>query len=130
LRDASKVISVHEDELPSSVERFFGEWKVRGKELEKAQEGISEGFAYRLIAEAKAKKEKLVRVQVDFDSRLVEKIALQISAEPGFSAIVWNKAGFITVACNAASGKNAIELLKAEKAVGGGSKEFARGKKK
>jgi len=130
LRDAAAKISVHAEELPSAVERFFGEWKTRGKELEKAQEGIAEGLAYRLVAQAKEKHEKIVKTQVNFDAKLVEKIALQISREPGFSAIVWNRDGFITVACNPQSGKNAIELLKAENAVGGGSKDFARGKRK
>ncbi len=52
LADSAKTLSVPPEQLPSSVERFFGEWKDLKKENEKLKEEIARARVYRLLGGA------------------------------------------------------------------------------
>ncbi|MEM4255417.1 MAG: alanine--tRNA ligase [Candidatus Norongarragalinales archaeon] len=123
LQDAADVLSVHLDELPSTVQRFFEEWKAQKKEIEDLWEKNAENYAREFSLKDKTSQE------LNAPQRLLEKIALKtIELNPRASVVVWNKEGFIAAASGAQSGENAVELLKAKGAKGGGDKAFARGK--
>ncbi len=124
LEKTTELLAVSKDQLPSAVEKMIVEWKAARKELEKVREELVEANAVEL---AKTAKKDLVEAKVDYSPALCEKLALQIASQKGLTAIISNKEGFIVVATNAESGKNAVELLK-ERGVGGGNEKFARGK--
>jgi len=128
LEKTSKVLNVTREKLPQTVERFFEEWKERGKKIEKLQELLAENLAYRLLSEAKQKGQKRIETSVPLETSLVEKLVLTLSKEAGVTAIVRGEAGFVAVACNSSSPDSALEVLKGLGAKGGGSKDFARGK--
>jgi len=123
LQNAASVLSVHLDELPSTVERFFQEWKAQKKEIEELWAKNAENYAREFSSKTKTSQE------LNAPQRLLEKIALKtIELNPHTSVVVWNKGGLIAAAAGAQSGGNAVELLKAKGAKGGGDKSFARGK--
>ncbi|MFH1750261.1 MAG: alanine--tRNA ligase [Candidatus Micrarchaeota archaeon] len=133
LKNASGELSVQEDQLPNTVKRFFDEWKERGKQLERAHADIAESTVKKLIHEAKEKAGKLeekgpISAELGLSLPLLEKVALEVAKVDGLAIIVWNKEGFVAAAVNAKSGLDALELLKAKGAKGGGNKNFARGK--
>ncbi len=128
LKNASSELKVTEEHLPSTVKRFFGEWKERGKQLEKAHEGIAEASVHKLIREAKEEKKELVSAELNLSPPLLEKVALEIAKHEGFAAVIWNRDGFVVAACNKGSKADALELLKEKGAKGGGNMNFARGK--
>ncbi len=51
LSEATEVLRVEEGELPSAVERFFSEWKQRGKEIESLEESLSRVLSSKLESE-------------------------------------------------------------------------------
>ncbi|MBI5636095.1 alanine--tRNA ligase [Candidatus Micrarchaeota archaeon] len=126
LEKTTELLAVSKDQLPNAVEKMIAEWKAARKELEKAREELVDAHAVKL---AKQAKNGLVEAKVDYSSALCEKLALKIAEGDKLCAVVSNSDGFVVVACNEASGKNAVELLKA-RGVGGGSEKFARGKLK
>lgn len=128
LEKAAATLSVPREQLPAAVERFFEEWKDRGKQVEKLQEILADNLAYRLIGEAKAKGETRVETSAPLDAKLAEKVALTVAKQQGLTAIVRANEGFVVVACHPRSPESAVEVLKGLGAKGGGSKDFARGK--
>ncbi len=128
LKGAAKAINVGMKELIPTIKRFFNEWKERGKKLERAYDYIAELLSASIIKEAKEKRVRAVEMEIEGDNKLVEKVALGISKEPKFIAVVWNKNKFIAVACNSKSGEDARIIIK-RFGKGGGSREFARGRK-
>jgi alanyl-tRNA synthetase len=133
LKNASGELSVQEEQLPSTVKRFFDEWKERGKMLEKAHMELSEATVQKIVHEAKEKfrdlkEKKLVSVELNLSLPLLEKVALEVARVDGLAIIVWNKEGFVVAATNQKSMLDALQLLKEKGAKGGGNKNFARGK--
>jgi len=52
LTDSAKILSVPPEQLPASVERFFGEWKDLKKENERLKEELARARVYKLLGEA------------------------------------------------------------------------------
>jgi alanyl-tRNA synthetase len=52
LNDSAKILSVPPEQLPTSVERFFEEWKDLKKENERLKEEIARVRVYRMLADA------------------------------------------------------------------------------
>ena len=52
LNDSAKTLSVPPEHLPTSVERFFGEWKDLKKENEKLKEELARSRVYRMLGDA------------------------------------------------------------------------------
>ncbi len=126
LEESAAVFSVSQKELPKTSQRFFNEWKEQRKQINKLGEQLAESIAREQIS--LHQKDKRVGLQVDFPPVLVEKIVDLITQQEGFVAIVYNKEKFVVVGANEKSGKNALEILKAIGAKGGGSAQYARGK--
>ncbi len=123
LRDAASVLSVHLDELPKAVDRFFEEWKAQKREIEDLWEKHAESFARELSLSVESERE------VNAPARLLEKIVLKtVELNPHSSVVIWNKDGFIAAAVGKENAGNAVELIQFKKAKGGGNREFARGK--
>ena len=60
-------------------------------------------------------------------STTLEKMALEIP-NAGYDAVLQNPGGFVVATTAPASINDAVQLLKAQGAKGGGKKDFARGK--
>ncbi len=130
LENARGVFSVGKEDLPKTAERFFEEWKERGKEVEKLRGEIAASLGPALASEARNSPNLLVEKHgVNADAKTLEKLANEIATQDGLSALLSNKEGFLVAACNKNSGKSASELIKT-KGVGGGTPTFARGKLK
>jgi len=127
LNEAASSLKVPPSQLTKTIERFFNEWKERGKELDKFNEMIAGTIAERKVAEAKGEKKDRAEVTIEFGKELAEKIALKI-AEGGIIAVVSNNEGLVTVVCPAGSAQSAIDILHSIGAKGGGDRHFARGK--
>ncbi|MBI5228616.1 alanine--tRNA ligase [Candidatus Micrarchaeota archaeon] len=126
LEESCSVLNVQKDALPSSVKRFFEEWKERGKALEEVQLELAGIYAVEL--KRGLEHTKLVEKCIGrLSQKLVEKITLEIAREDAWCGIISNSDGFICVACHPLSGKSAVSLLK-ERGRGGGDEGFARGK--
>jgi alanyl-tRNA synthetase len=125
LKDACTALSVPETTLKETIERFFNEWKERGKEIETLYKQIVKIYAEKEIAKAK---DHLIKIEnLELSPKLCEMIALEIS-KSGFSSVITNKDGYIVASCPKESNLSAIELLTKMNGKGGGNKEFARGK--
>ncbi len=128
LRRASDELRVQEDQLPSTVKRFFGEWKERGKQIEKAHEDVADALAHKLVNEAKTEGRKLIDAKVDLSPPLLEKLALKIAQRDSLAVVLINNENFVVAATNDKSWEDAQKLLEKKKAAGGGNKSFARGR--
>lgn len=53
LLNASRILRVEEEKLPATIERFFREWKERGKKIESLEDTLSSALASKLEADAK-----------------------------------------------------------------------------
>ena len=124
LKEASNTFSVNYSELPKTCERFFNEWKERGKIIEKMQEKIvkmeSEKFKNGIFEE------------LDLDNKSMVKIANKNISEGNWVVLI-NKDGFVVSGCSKQSGKNAKEELnkifkQKGKGNGGGNESLAQGK--
>ena len=130
LRAASEKLKVPPEQLASAEERFFTEWKDRGKKLEELEERISELESEKLLKEAKG---GVVRKVLDFDAKLLEKIALHTSANE-VAVVLANQSNDVVAATSENSELDAGQLLAKLYSkfggAGGGSKRFARGRTK
>jgi alanyl-tRNA synthetase len=130
LREASERFKVPPEQLASTEERFFAEWKERGKRLEEMEERIAELEAERLLPEAKG---GIVRKVLDVHAKLLEKVALCIS-ERDATAVLANHNNDVVAATfegsEMDSGKLLSQLYSKFGGAGGGSKRFARGRTK
>lgn len=130
LKEASEKLKVPPEQLASAEERFFSEWKERGKKLEELERRVAELEAERLLPEAKG---KVIRKVLDADAKLLEKIALCISARD-VSAVLANQNNDVVAATFEGSEMDASKLLAQLYSKfggsGGGSKMFARGRTK
>jgi alanyl-tRNA synthetase len=122
-------LSVNKDTLSKGVQRIFSEWKERGKQVDEMQEELAEEKANNLVQGKNKNQDSVIESEVPYyDSKFVEKLALKISGK-GFPAIVSGKDGFIAVSVPKGSQEDARKLLERKGAKGGGTKEFARGKR-
>ena len=130
LREASEKLKVSPEQLVSTEERFFSEWKERGKKLGELEERIAELEAEKLLPEAKG---GIVRKVLNVDVKLLEKIALCIS-ERDATAVLANQNNEVVAATFEGSEMDSSKLLSQLYSkfggAGGGSKRFARGKTK
>ncbi|MFH1056561.1 MAG: alanine--tRNA ligase-related protein, partial [Candidatus Micrarchaeota archaeon] len=123
LKEAAGVLSVHLEELPQTVERFFEEWKNQKKELDELWEKNAEHYAREFASKTKTEQE------LNAPQRLLEKIVLKTTElNPKASVVLWNKEGFIAASAGKDSPEDAVALLRSKNAKGGGAKDFARGK--
>jgi len=131
LRDASSRIKVSEKELPNSVERFFNEWKERGKMVEELAERIVTDEAKKIVEEGKGK--VVIRI-LGVSPQILQKIGIAVAASPDSAAVLVNKQG--NVVC--AAGKNAkmnakiilTKVITKYGGGGGGKENLAAGKLK
>ncbi|ADB57154.1 alanine--tRNA ligase [Archaeoglobus profundus] len=131
LKDASTILRVEPSKLPKTVERFFEEWKERGKKIERLKREI-----------AKVKAEKLLENAEEFDSIKVVcdvmdasmdemvKIAEELVKAKAVGVLM-NTEGKVKVVTFSGIDVDARELMKEIgkriKGGGGGRKEIAQG---
>ena len=131
LRDAASKLSVSENELPRSVERFFTEWKDQRKKIESLSDELVKEEVKDIIEHAKGS--VIVRI-LDLDDASLRKLAVKVSESQDSAAVLMNKSGSVVCACSKASKHKANELLK--KVLdklggnGGGNEQIASGKVK
>ncbi|MEM4272050.1 MAG: alanine--tRNA ligase [Candidatus Bilamarchaeaceae archaeon] len=127
LKKSAGIVSVSENELPQTVERFFEEWKSQRKEIEKLKEKLVEDLGKELAE--RSRKEGLVEVEIPEGQRILAKIADIVSAEKGVMVIMKGSGGALVCAAGEGAKKNARELLLSVKgAKGGGNERIAMGK--
>jgi alanyl-tRNA synthetase len=110
LSDASDVLSVQPENLPSSANRFFSEWKERGKEIERLRGRLAELEARNAEPELIGGVPVLVR-RIDLAPKDLFSLAQRV-ADSGGVAILAGGAGPVHVA--GASGRdevNAADLV-------------------
>ncbi|MEM3031144.1 MAG: alanine--tRNA ligase [Candidatus Micrarchaeia archaeon] len=128
LEQAADRLKVPPASLPAAVERFFNEWKERGKAVAELEDTLAE------ISAARFRKEgKLVRKALDVDAGLLKKIALKmVEGDEGCAVVFANKSNDVVCAAGRQSGRSAKELLGEVCAAfgggGGGSDRLAQGK--
>ncbi len=137
LSDTNKVFSATSNEaIPTAAAKLFDEWKARSKALD----ALIDRFAYSEAVSLMIAAQKKAPIGVDlfrfveatgldYDARVLEKVAGAIAGNKGWAAALSNKDGYLVCAADAESGKNASEMLK-ERGLGGGNEKFARGKTK
>lgn len=127
--EAARELGVQPDLLPKAVARIFGEWKQRGKQLEKLEEELAEQMAGNFASKALASNSKIIdEKDLPLPQKMLERLALKIAENKQLCAVVSNREGDVVCACGKENSSNAIELLKGRGARGGGSDKFARGK--
>jgi alanyl-tRNA synthetase len=130
LFEASGVLSVQPENLPPSAARFFGEWKERGKEIERLRERLAELEARTAEPELIGGVPVLVR-RIDLAPRDLVALASRI-AETGGVAILAGGNGPVHVA--GASGREGLsaaglvgKVCAALGGKGGGNEKRAQG---
>ena len=127
LRKAADIVSVSDNELPQTMERFFAEWKAQRKEIEKLKERFVGEIAKELIE--RSRKEGVVEEELDEEQKTLAKIGELVSKEKGTMVILKGIGGAIVCAAGEDAKKNAKELLQSKKgAKGGGNERLAMGK--
>ncbi len=83
LARASETLRVEDERLPSTVERFFKEWKERGKRIERLEDSLSASVAARLEDNAivVGDLELLVSEVADVGPEILAKIAQSLERE-------------------------------------------------
>ncbi len=131
LRAAAEKVSVTPAELPATVDRFFSEWKERGKRVEELSAALADAEADELANES-AKSGYYVFKILDVDAGMLMKIAQKISQSEEGAAAVANKQGNVFCACGKKSKFKAneilAELVKKYGGKGGGSPQLASGR--
>ncbi len=131
LRDAAAKLGVSESELPRTVERFFEEWKTRGKRLEELSVALAEEEAKELLLESEKNGNYVFRI-LDVDAGILMAIAQKIASGDSGAAAIANKSGNLVCACGKKSKFRANEILnevvKKYGGKGGGSAQLASGK--
>ncbi len=127
--DAARELGVQPDLLSKAVANIFNDWKARGKQLEKLEEELSGQMAANLSSKALSSGSKKVdEKNLQLSQKMLERLALKIAENTSLCAVVSNSEGDVVCACGKENASNAIELLKARGARGGGNEKFARGK--
>ncbi|MHC4781315.1 MAG: alanine--tRNA ligase-related protein, partial [Planctomycetota bacterium] len=130
LMDSADVLSVRPEQLPKSVNRFFNEWKDRGKEIEKLrQEGTG--------AAAQSKEVNGVNViymQRDLDQKALATLAGSLIKDPNTVAVLVGKTDRVAMLIARSPDVDKLHCGDALKKVaadigarGGGKADFAQG---
>ena len=136
LYDSSEIISVSPENLPSSVRRFFEEWKSRGKEIEELKRRLGELLSKQLIENAEVVDGvRIITYVSDKDIKELMAISERIVKEEKVLLIFATSKGEKGPSVLAARSKdvnvNCAELVsEAEKIIGGkggGRADFASG---
>jgi alanyl-tRNA synthetase len=125
IRDTCIELKVPKTDLVKAINKLFNDWKERGKQLEK----LSEKYSEELVKNAeKGETGRLLEIKVTVPPETAQKIAKNFVSK-GFDVVVVTDTGFVVAMTTGSSKRDAIELLKKTGAKGGGTKNFARGKK-
>ena len=131
LRESAGKLSVAESELPGTVDRFFSEWKERGKKLDELSIVLAEAEAEDIILLCKTSPAYVFKI-LDVDSAMLMKIAQKITLGEGGAVALANKQGNLVCAVGKASKLKANEILaevvKKHGGKGGGSAQLASGR--
>ena len=130
LERAGSILRVQKDKIPLTTQRFFDEWKERGKEIERLTKELSELRVLQL-KDAFTEKEglKFLKREIEGDLDLLRKTALSLTEDE--TVIVLHNGKNLVCTC----GKKAIERgYRANEYIkkfgkGGGNEEMAQGVK-
>ena len=129
VRDASSILRVEPSKLPRTVERFFEEWKERGKEIERLRKELAKVKAERLIECAEEFDSiKVVADVTDAEIQEMVKVAEEL-VKKGCVGILMNPHGkVVTFSGTNVDARDLMkEVGKRIKGSGGGRREIARG---
>jgi alanyl-tRNA synthetase len=132
LRDASAILRVEPSKLPKTVERFFEEWKERGKEIERLRKELAKVKAEKLLENAEEFDSiKVVAEITDSDMAEMVKIAEELVKAKCVGALM-NPHGKVKVVTfsgvDVVDARDLIrEIGRRIKGSGGGRKEIAQG---
>ncbi|MFP4000316.1 MAG: alanine--tRNA ligase [Thermoplasmata archaeon] len=133
LKEAAEKFKVSPEDLPDTAERFFKEWKERGKEIEKLKEYKSIAMAEELLPGKKMGGLEIVSEVVDMDSKQMMSTAERICSKGGRVVLLASKGENANLVFSRSDELdiNMIEVLnQAAKEVnggGGGSPKTAQG---
>ncbi len=131
LRDASSILRVEPSMLPKTVERFFEEWKERGKEIERLRREIAKIKAEKLLEDAEEFDSiKVVCEVIDASMEEMVKIAEELVKRKAVGVLM-NREGKVKVVAFSGIDVDARDLIREVgrriKGGGGGRKEIAQG---
>ena len=132
LKDASAILRVEPSKLPKTVERFFEEWKERGKEIERLRREIAKVKAERLLENAEEFDSiKVVCEILDASMDEMVKIAEELVKAKAVGVLMNTEGKVKVVTFSGVDGVDARELMREVgrriKGGGGGRKEIAQG---
>jgi alanyl-tRNA synthetase len=130
LSDASGVLSVQPENLPSSATRFFTEWKERGKEIERLRERLAELEAKTAEPEMIEGIPVLVR-RIDLAPKDLVALAARIAERGGIAVLVGGTGPVHVAGASGREGVSAADLVAKVCATlggkGGGNPKRAQG---
>jgi alanyl-tRNA synthetase len=128
--DSSAVLSVQQEILPSSVQRFFSEWKEQKKEIDRLSQRLVELESESLEAEMVNGLPLVVR-RIDLPARDLAVIASKVSEKGGVALLVGGSDHAHVVLMSGAAQVNAGEIIGQVCILlggkGGGSRSMAQG---
>jgi alanyl-tRNA synthetase len=132
LKDASAILRVEPSKLPKTVERFFEEWKERGKEIERLRREIAKVKAERLLENVEEFDSiKVVCEILDASMDEMVKIAEELVKAKAVGVLMNTEGKVKVVTFSGVDGVDARELMREVgrriKGGGGGRKEIAQG---
>ncbi len=134
LRKTAHILSVPPDQLPKTAQRFFDEWKERGKEIDKLSRYEAIALSEELIAGGEQRDGyTLVIKELNKDVKAISAIARSVIAKPGILTFLYNSEGStkMVVAKSKDVDADCSALLRAVMAKlggsGGGRPDFAQG---
>jgi alanyl-tRNA synthetase len=132
LQASAATLRVSPSQLAETTARFFQEWKERGKRVSELEEILAGMYAKEVAANAA--KGLPVRMVLDLDAELLQKVAVKLMQSKNIAAVLANKDGdVVAVVSHDLKGRyTAIKLLNDVfvrfGGSGGGSEAFARGR--
>jgi alanyl-tRNA synthetase len=110
LSDASGVLSVQPENLPSSATRFFTEWKERGKEIERLRERLAELEAKTAEPEMIQGIPVLVR-RIDLAPKDLVALAARIAEKGGIAVLAGGNGPVHVAGASGRDGVSAADLV-------------------
>ncbi|HJJ35801.1 MAG TPA: alanine--tRNA ligase, partial [Methanocorpusculum sp.] len=110
LNTSADTLSVQAENLPSTVERFFNEWKDQRKEIERLREKIAEMEISRLEGE-KVNGTEIVFKQLDISRKELVSVASAVAARGGVAVLITSADGVGVVAASGTDKVNAGKLV-------------------
>jgi len=140
LVQASQTLRVEEDKLPSAAERFFNEWKERGKRIEHLENALSDALAKGLETDVMSVNglDAIVETIPAITPEILAKVARRLSRRGRIIVLLGSdfdrKRAHVVVAAGEDArqkgldaGKIAMKIAKSMGGGGGGSGEMGRG---